>query len=82
LINEYYIMDETVASYKLGDIRVTITETDKPGKLKVVCNDGNYRSEFTIRRYEYENYKRHMNQRIKNAFREQYRDAENNGETS
>lgn len=73
-------MSETIASYKLGDIRVTITETGKAGKLKVVCNDGNYRSEFIIRRYEYENYKRHMNQRIKNAFRDQYRDPENNDE--
>ncbi|SHF92627.1 hypothetical protein SAMN05443144_11575 [Fodinibius roseus] len=59
-------------SYKLGSISVEIRETDHPNKLKVVCNDGNYRSEFTVRKYEYENYKRHMNQRIKNAYDEQY----------
>lgn len=53
-----------------------ISETDHPQKLKVECNDGNYHSEFTIRKYEYENYKRHMNQRIKNAYNEQYGDEE------
>ena len=69
-------MPEPINSYKLGNIQVTITPADKDSKLKVVCNDGNYRSEFTIRRYEYENYKRHMNQRIKNAYKEQYKNDE------
>lgn len=67
-------MSSTIASYKLGDIRVEITETDNPQKLNVDCNDGNYHSEFTVRKYEFENYKRHMNQRIKNAYNEQYED--------
>ncbi|NGP88839.1 hypothetical protein [Fodinibius halophilus] len=65
-----------IESYKLGSISVEITETDHPKKLQVTCNDGNYRSEFTINKYEYENYKRHMNQRIKNAYDEQYTDEE------
>lgn len=65
-------MSSVVDSYKLGSIEVTITETEHPNKLKVDCNDGNYHSEFTIRKYEYENYKRHMNQRIRNAYQEQY----------
>ncbi|NGP77958.1 hypothetical protein G3570_15015 [Balneolaceae bacterium YR4-1] len=65
-------MPDLVEKYKLGDIEVTIEETEKPNKYSVVCNDGNYRSSFTIRKYEYENYKRHMNQRIKNAFKEEY----------
>lgn len=65
-----------IESYKLGSIEVEISETEKPNKLSVVCNDGNYRSEFTIRKYEYKNYKRHMNQRIKTAYNEQYRDEE------
>ena len=69
-------MSNPIESYKLGKIEVTITETDHQEKLKVECNDGNYRSEFTIRRYEYQNYKRHMNQRIKNAFKEQYKQEE------
>lgn len=67
-------MSSVVESYKLGSIEVEISETDNPEKLKVVCNDGNYRSEFTVRKYEYKNYKRHMNQRIKNAYDEQYKD--------
>ncbi|MDX1639263.1 MAG: hypothetical protein R3281_14960 [Balneolaceae bacterium] len=65
-------MSSVIETYKLGSIRVTITESDHPKKLHVECNDGNYHSAFTIRKYEYENYKRHMNQRIKDAFKEQY----------
>lgn len=68
---------EVVDSYRLGDIKVTITSTDNPVKFEVECNDGNFRSEFTIRKYEYENYKRHMNQRIKDAYKEQYESGEN-----
>lgn len=63
-----------VASYYLSKIEVTITETDKENKLLVDCNDGNYHSSFKVSRYEYKNYKRHMNQRIKNAFNAQYED--------
>ncbi len=65
-------MNKTVDSYKIGDIEVIITEADHPKKLNVECNDGSYHSEFTIRKYEYENYRRHMNQRIKNAYKEQH----------
>ncbi len=69
-------MSSVVESYNLGDIRVEISETDNPNKLKVVCNDGNFRSEFTIREYEYKNYKRHMNQRIQSAYVDQYKEEE------
>lgn len=69
-------MSTIIDSYKLGSIRVEISETDNPHKLNVDCNDGSYHSAFTIRKYEYENYKRHMNQRIKNAYNEQYKDEE------
>ena len=65
-------MSKVVDSYKIGDIEVTITEAEHPEKLNVECNDGTYHSEFTIRKYEYKNYKRHMNQRIKNAYKEQH----------
>ena len=70
-------MSQTIDSYKLGDIEVTISETDDPKRLKVECNDGNYRSEFTVQQYEYENYKRHMNQKITKAYQAQY-EKENN----
>lgn len=70
-------MSSVIDSYKLGSVSVEISEIeDNPEKLTVECNDGNYRSEFTIRKYEYKNYKRHMNQRIKNAYKEQYKEEE------
>lgn len=68
------VMSSVIDSYKLGSIEVEITKTDHPEKFNVVCTDGNYRSEFTIRKYEYNNYKRHMNQRIKNTYNQQYED--------
>lgn len=68
-------MSKEVDSYKLGNIQVTITETDQPNKLHVDCNDGNFHSEFTVRRYEYDNYKRHMNQKITNAYKNQYENS-------
>lgn len=69
-------MSSTIEEYKLGGIQVVIEETDHPQKLSVTCNDGNFRSQFTIKRYEYNHYKRHMNQRIKNAYKEQYKEEE------
>jgi hypothetical protein len=69
-------MPALIESYKLGDIEVRITETDQPNKLNVDCNDGSYHSAFTIRRYEYKNYRRHMNQRIKNAYKKQHAEEE------
>lgn len=69
-------MSSVIESYKLGDIAVEISETEHPEKLKVDCNDGNYHSAFTVREYEFNNYKRHMNQRIKNAYDEQYSEDE------
>lgn len=68
-------MGKEVESYKLGNIQVIITETENPNKLLVDCNDGNYHSEFTVRRYEYDNYKRHMNQKITTAYKNQYENS-------
>lgn len=61
-------MGKEIESYKLGPVQVVISETDQPNKLHVDCNDGTFHSEFTVRQYEYENYKRHMNQKITLAF--------------
>jgi hypothetical protein len=66
------IMSNEVESYKLGDIRVIISETDDPVRLHVDCNDGVYHSDFTVRLYEYQHYKRHLNQRITTAYKKQY----------
>ena len=65
-------MSSVIDSYKLGSVSVEISETDHPNKLQVECNDGNYQSSFTVRKYEYKNYKRHMNQRITKAYQAQY----------
>lgn len=66
-------MSKEIESYKLGKVQVVISEKeDHPNKLQVDCNDGTYHSEFTIRRYEYENYKRHMNQKITLAYNKQH----------
>lgn len=67
-----FIMSKEIESYKLGNVQVIISEAEQPGKLHVDCNDGNYHSEFTVRRYEFENYKRHMNQKITLAYNKQY----------
>lgn len=56
-------------SYRLGNVKVTITETDKPNKLKVECFDGEYHSEFMVSEYEFKNYRRLMNQRITQAYK-------------
>ncbi|TVR27683.1 MAG: hypothetical protein EA390_13505 [Balneolaceae bacterium] len=69
-------MSKEVESYKLGNIQVIITETDDPNRLHVDCNDGNFHSEFTVRRYEFDNYKRHMNQKITTAYKGQYEDED------
>ncbi len=71
-------MEKEVQNYKIGNISVVITETENPEKLKVECNDGTYRSEFTVSRYEYTYYKRHMNQKIKNAYKAQYDEGAEN----
>lgn len=65
-------MSKTIESYKLGNVEVVISETDQKDRLHVDCNDGTYHSEFTVRMYEYENYKRHMNQKIKLAYNKQH----------
>jgi hypothetical protein len=65
-------MAEQIDSYKLGKVRVVITATEDPNRYHVDCNDGTYHSEFTVRKYEYLHYKRHMNQKIKNAYHAEY----------
>lgn len=61
-------MPEQVDSYKLGKVQVTVSETDRPNRLKIECFDGEHRSEFTVTEYEFQNYRRLMNQRITEAY--------------
>lgn len=58
-----------IESYRLGKVQVKITESEKPNKLKVECFDGEYRSEFMVSEYEFKNYRRLMNQRITQAYK-------------
>lgn len=73
-------MGKEIESYKLGPVQVVISETDQPNKLHVDCNDGTFHSEFTVRQYEYENYKRHMNQKITLAFNKEREKEDGQGE--
>jgi len=57
-----------IESYKLGKIEVTISESGKDNKLLVSCFNGEFKSEFTVSQYEFDNYRRLMNQRISRAF--------------
>ena len=61
-----------IDSFKLGDIAVVITESNQPDKYHISCNDNTYVCNFTIRKYEYENYNKLMKTRIKTLFRQQH----------
>ncbi len=61
-------MSETIESYKLGKIQVTVSKTEKPNRLLISCFDGEFKSEFTVSEYEFQNYRRLMNQKITRAF--------------
>jgi hypothetical protein len=61
-------MSKEIESYKLGDIRVVVAETGNPQRVNIHCSNGTYQHEFTARVYEYENYRRLMNQRIVERF--------------
>lgn len=66
-------MAKIVESYNLGNIRVTVTETDKENKFLVECFDGEYKSDFIVSSYELAHYRRLMNQKITEAFKTQRR---------
>lgn len=62
-------MSDPIESYKLGKVQVTVTKGDRPNKLSIQCFDGEYKSEFTVSEYEFTNYRRLMNQRITEAYK-------------
>jgi len=65
-----------IDSFRLGEIAVQIKESSQPEKYEVSCNDGTYICNFTIRRYEYENYNKLMKTRIKTLFRQHHEQKE------
>lgn len=60
---------EPLETYRIGKIAVEIHSTDNPKRLQVQCNDGTFQSSFTVSEYEYSFYKRHMNQKILQAYK-------------
>jgi hypothetical protein len=62
-------MSDPVDSYKLGNVQVNVIKADRPNKLLVQCFDGEFKSEFTVSEYEFKNYRRLMNQRITEAYK-------------
>ncbi|MBO6793998.1 MAG: hypothetical protein JJ895_08810 [Balneolaceae bacterium] len=60
---------EPIDSYKLGKVQVTVVKADRPNKLLIQCFDGEFKSEFTVSEYEFKNYRRLMNQRITEAYK-------------
>ena len=64
--------DEVIEQFQLGSIKVEIRKTDDPDRYLVHSHDDTYQFEFTVRKYEYENYNRLMKKRIKDTFKQQY----------
>lgn len=62
-------MSDPIDSYKLGKVQVTVVKADRPNKLLIQCFDGEFKSEFTVSEYEFKNYRRLMNQRITEAYK-------------
>ena len=76
ILNEIHLqfMADAIESYKLGSIQVTVTEDLRPNKFLIQCFDGEYKSEFTVSEYEFKNYRRLMNQRIIDAYKNIHKD--------
>jgi len=62
----------------LGDVSVKVLQSVGQKKYTVQCSNDHYKSEFTVSEYEFKHYRRLMNQRITEAFKE----AKEDGETS
>lgn len=64
----YYSMSEIIERYKLGDIEVVVESSATPAKVVVTCTRADVKAQFEAREYEFKNYRRLMNLRIKEAF--------------
>lgn len=62
-------MDEPIEQYKLGKVQVTVTPAERTNKLLISCFDGEFKAEFSVSKYEFENYRRLINQRITEAYK-------------
>lgn len=62
--------EDILEQYNLGSIAVTIRSTDNPNKVLVEAHDDTRKMRFEARMYDYKNYYRHMNQKIRQRFQE------------
>ena len=74
-------MADIIESYKIGKIAVTVRESEDENRVNVECNDSSFRSEFSISRYEYTYYRRHMNQKILNAYKQAHSEEQEDEES-
>lgn len=61
---------ELIQTYLIGDIEVEVTEAKHPSKIHIKATRGTAKMEFDAKRYDFENYYRHMNQKIRQRFDE------------
>lgn len=57
-----------IEEYKLGKISVTVSESDQQNKVIIEATDHTNRLKFEATRYDYDNYNRLMNQKIRQRF--------------
>jgi len=62
-------MSTIIETYHLGDIKVTISETESNKRYLIHCQKGDDVFEFKAKKNEYEDYKRLMNRRIQKHFK-------------
>lgn len=74
--------EKPLETYRIGKIEVEIHSTENPKRLLVACNDGTFQSSFTVSEYEYNYYKRHMNQKILQAYKRGHEEEEENSDPS
>ncbi len=63
------IMDEILESYHIDTIEVNVTTAGRAGRYHIDCTEGKKHLGFDVKESEYKNYKRLMNQRIRDAFK-------------
>ena len=66
----WYMTNSIIEQYKLGAVQVTVSTSERLNKYTVHCSNDEFASEFTVSEYEFKHYRRLMNQRITEAFKQ------------
>ena len=61
---------EIIQSYNIGDIEVVVTPAKNPDKVHIKAKRGKALMEFDAKKFDFQNYYRHMNQKIRQRFDE------------